>query len=188
MILGVLSDTHGQRQRTATALCLLERVGADAFVHCGDVGGEGVLDELAGRRVWLVWGNTDDPDGGLEAYARSLGLEVGNPAPLRLELDGRALAVFHGHETRFARLMAHLHKTGSLPPDFGSCDYVLHGHTHAVADTRVGLLRVLNAGAVFRAAIPSVATLDLRTDELRVWPLDTTTPPRPHRGPRPRRS
>ena len=51
MILGILSDTHGHARRTAAAVRLLQQLGAEAFVHCGDVGSPDVLDELAGRRA-----------------------------------------------------------------------------------------------------------------------------------------
>ena len=47
MVLGILSDTHGHARRTAAAVRLLEQLGAEAFVHCGDIGSPDVLDELA---------------------------------------------------------------------------------------------------------------------------------------------
>lgn len=169
MILGVLSDTHGQEERTAIAVRLLRRVGAEAFVHCGDVGGDGVLGALAGLRAWVVCGNTDGPDPALESYARTLGLNLAQNAPLRVELDGRSLAVFHGHEAGFHRLMSVLLETGAPPDDFGRCDYILHGHTHLLALNRIGALRVLNPGALHRAMTHTVATLDLRTDAVEFW-------------------
>jgi len=169
VILGVLSDTHGQQERTAIAVRLLRRVGAEAFVHCGDVGGDGVLAELAGLRLWIVCGNTDCPDAALEDYASALGLTMSQAGPLRIELDGRSLAVFHGHEAEFRRLMNTLLETGAPPADFGNCDYVLHGHTHLLALARVGTVRVLNPGALHRAMTHTVATLDLRTDAVEFW-------------------
>jgi putative phosphoesterase len=172
VILGILSDTHGQAQRTASAVRLLHRLGAEALIHCGDVGGEDVLEQLAGQRAWIVCGNTDCPDEALVHYAESLGLVVTHAGPLRLELDGRALAVFHGHEARFVRLVNRVLDTGAIPADFGRCDYVLHGHTHVARDERLGPLRVINPGALQRAPVHTVATLDLRADRVEFWRVD----------------
>ncbi len=104
MILGILSDSHGRQRRTARAIRLLQTLGAEAFVHCGDLGGKAVLNELTGRRVWFVWGNTDVARPLLSRYAQQLGLAVPEGIPLRLELAGRSIAVFHGQEPQFTRL------------------------------------------------------------------------------------
>ncbi len=104
MILGILSDSHGRHRRTARAIRLLQDLGAEAFVHCGDLGGKAVLNELTGRRVWFVWGNTDVGTPLLSRYAQQLGLAVPEGIPLCLELAGRSIAVFHGHEPQFTGL------------------------------------------------------------------------------------
>lgn len=154
MILGILSDSHGDAVRTARAVKLLDEERAEAFVHCGDVGGEAVLNELTGLKAWFVWGNCDCPDASLERYVRSLNLPIPDGVPLRLELDGKRIAVFHGHE----REMDHFD-----PAEF---DYVLHGHTHLCRDERVGQTRIINPGALHRAKEHTVATLDLSSDAL----------------------
>ena len=168
MILGILSDSHGQHRRTSTALALLRQLGAEAFVHCGDVGGVEVLDTLAGLRAWVVCGNTDCPDAALVHYAEAQGIVVAHVGPARIELDGRHLAAFHGHEPGFGRLMNVL-ASGALPPDFGRCDFVLHGHTHEARTLKLGRVRVINPGALHRAVVHSVATLDLRKGVTRFW-------------------
>lgn len=169
MILGLLSDTHGQVTRAAQAVRLLKRVGAEACIHCGDVGGIEVLEQLAGLRAWVVCGNTDCPDARLVCYAESLGLSVTHTGPLRLELDGRSIAAFHGHEPTFVRLTHSLAERGDCPPGFGPCHYVVHGHTHVPDNTRVGGVRIINPGALHRAAVYTVATLDLGAGDVRFW-------------------
>ena len=104
MILGILSDSHGRHRRTARAIRLLQNLGAEVLVHCGDLGGKAVLNELTGRRVWFVWGNTDVARPLLSRYAQQLGLAVPEGIPLCLELAGRSIAVFHGHEPQFTSL------------------------------------------------------------------------------------
>src|SRR5262245_56050038 len=107
MILGVLSDTHGRAARLRCAMQLLKSRGATAFIHCGDLGVEAVITELAAGAMdefghphaWFVWGNTDPRDPHLEMFAKNLGLPLPpRILPLRIELAGRRIAVFHGHE------------------------------------------------------------------------------------------
>ena len=167
MILGILSDTHGQQQRTACAIRAMKSMGAESIIHCGDVGATEIFDELAGMRAWVVHGNTDYLDDGVDRYAKSLGITLVPETPLMLDIGGRTIAVFHGHEPLFNSLLKHLLNTGELPEDFGRCDYILHGHTHIAGSTRIGPVRVINPGALVRAQLYTVAILDLRTDRVR---------------------
>lgn len=171
MLLGILSDTHGHVGRTASAVSILRTLGAGEFVHCGDVGGEPILELLAGTGAWFVWGNTDHPDPGLVAAARALGLKPPGESPVRFELDGRRFAVFHGHEPDFEQLAGWIRqeRADRLAERLRGTDYVLFGHTHEASDLRVGGARFINPGALKRAAVPSVATLDPASDDLRFW-------------------
>ena len=177
MILGVLSDSHGRNERTGRALRILQRLGAEAFVHCGDLQSDEVLDELAVVRARFVWGNTDCADARACQYAESLGLEPPTEIPLLLELDGKRIAVFHGHEREFERLAR---AVASGDPDQTrraamECDYVFYGHTHAADAMRVGAVRLINPGALQRARVYTVATLDLELDEVTFWRVDDHT-------------
>lgn len=169
MILGVLSDSHGHVERTRAAIEILEAAGATKFVHCGDVGSEDVLSELIGKEAWFVLGNCDEPARDLLWYAQTIGLHTPGPAPLELELAGRRIAVAHGHERAFERLLAQLEDP--VGPRDQAPDYILHGHTHVARDVRIGRTRVINPGALVRARHYSVATLDLLKDEARFWPV-----------------
>lgn len=179
MILGILSDTHGFRERTARAISVLEQLGAEAFVHCGDVGSRKVLGELSGRQTWLVPGNVDALSPTLMSHAESLGLHTPDTIPLRIEIAGRTLAVYHGHESHFNRLLhairhndlaAFTHLTSGL-------DYVLYGHTHRPSAARVAHVRLINPGALERVRPYTVATLDLTSDALKFWQVDESAAP-----------
>ena len=154
MLIGIVSDSHGRSVTLRLALQLFDRLGVQYVVHCGDVG-IAALDELAGRRCTLVWGNTDPADHSAAVYARTLGVQVPDDPPALLELAGKRLAVFHGHERGFER--AHLDLR---------VDYILHGHTHQRRDDRMGGVRIINPGALHRARQRTVATLDLAGDAL----------------------
>ncbi len=169
MIVGILSDTHGQARRTATAIRMLQQAGAEEFVHCGDIGGAPVLDQLAGLKIHIVCGNTDCPNSELVEYAASLGLQIGLPSPRRVEIGGRKMVVCHGHEPEFGQLIAETAHNHPAKAAYGDCEYLLHGHTHVPVDRVIGHWHVINPGALHRARVHSVATLDLRSDVTKFW-------------------
>ncbi len=161
MILGILSDSHGDAEATSRAVELLRGRGAELFIHCGDLCGTAVLDVLAGLNCRFVWGNCDHPDAAMKKYVRDIGLPMPE-GDLTFELDGKSIAVFHGHEDSFPSAV-----------ESGRFDYVLHGHTHRYADTRVGRTRVINPGALYRARPHTVATLNVAADTVCFLRLDT---------------
>ena len=171
MILGILSDSHNRQDLAATALQVLQEAGAEAFVHCGDVGRKGVFDQLAGLRSWFVWGNSDHPGPQIAAHLRLLGIPQPAEVPLRLELAGRMIAVFHGHEAAFGRMvdLAAAGRLAEVEALLEGVDYVLFGHSHVPHDQRIGSVRLINPGALHRVRTRSVATLDLERDLLRFW-------------------
>lgn len=170
--LGILSDTHGHAEACRAALDVLTEMGAQAFAHCGDVGEESVIDALAGHPVWFVWGNTDLDRARLRAYAEDLGLQcLGNLG--RFVLGGKQFVLTHGDDAQRVaevRLAAEQGRPvkGEARPD----DYLLTGHTHVPHDRRVGGLRWLNPGALYRARTKTVALLDVTTDDLLLRELD----------------
>lgn len=161
MILGILSDSHGDAVRTERAFALLESHGARKFFHCGDICGEGVLDVMTGRDCTFVWGNCDRESALLTRYVKSIGLTPPK-LPIRETHAGKTIAVYHGHEREFDTFLNN--------PD---CDYMFHGHTHRMDDRCVGRCRIINPGALYRAAVHTVALLDVVSDELRMLDVDS---------------
>lgn len=163
MKIGILSDTHGQQERTRAAIQLLRDSGAQYYLHCGDVGGHMILDLLAGLPAAYVWGNCDYSRGELDRYATALGIRCFGSMG-RLELGGKQVVFLHGDNPRdFARLFME-----------DSCHYVCYGHTHAMEDRREGRMHVINPGALYRVARKTVALLDTDTDKVSF--LDVTIP------------
>lgn len=161
MIIGLLSDTHGALARAIRALELLLQRNSEAIIHCGDIGSEEVLLELAtlchAHEVPLhaVLGNVDLFEPGLRDFRASDGARVwGEHA--EVELAGKKTAILHGHEER--RLLRAVQS--------GAYDYVFTGHTHEAADALIGNTRVINPGAVYRAQPPTVAVLNIATGHL----------------------
>jgi putative phosphoesterase len=148
MLIGILSDSHGRAEITGRAVRGLRERGAEMLLHLGDVGTEAVIDELVGHDARLVLGNCDFPPAPLRRYATYLGIAVDDPMG-RLEVGGRRIAFTHGH-------LDHLMEQALAE----GVDYLLHGHTHEARDERIGRTRVINPGALHRAARYTAAILD----------------------------
>lgn len=158
MILGILSDTHGRSDAATRAIELLLAAGAEYLIHCGDVGGEGVLDTLSTLPAAFVFGNNDYEHRDLTEYARAIGVTcLGIDGTVTL--GGKTIAVTHGDVPRLISRYTAVD---------ANVDYLLTGHSHVPHDRRVGRVRWINPGALYRATTKTVATLDLAADELTV--------------------
>ena len=155
MLIGIVSDTHDKTHPLIAALRQLRSRGAEYFIHCGDVGGEHVLDQFAGLPVTFIWGNNEWDVAGLEDYAKRLGLSCGGRLA-EFDLGGKSFAVTHGDQPSIQRKILEAQQT----------DYLLQGHTHVFSDARVGRTRVINPGALYRAQFKTVALLDTAADRL----------------------
>lgn len=154
MKIGILSDTHDKLGRTITAVEKLAAAGAEALIHCGDLTGPEIIYACEGLPTYYVFGNNEWDFVGLRRAMRDAGgtcLEWGGV----IELAAKTIAVTHGH------LNGEIRKLREQQPD-----YFLFGHSHIAEDRREGRIRLINPGALHRAAEFSVAVLDLKTDEL----------------------
>jgi putative phosphoesterase len=156
MLLGLLSDSHDRIDALAAGIRALREAGAEYFLHCGDIGSERAIDQLAGLPAAFVWGNTDGDRLSLARYAESIGVTCyGNFG--ELELGGKRIALLHGDDAKLKQKVLAEQQY----------DYLFQGHTHVREDRRVGRVRVINPGALHRAAVKTVATLDTASDELK---------------------
>jgi putative phosphoesterase len=155
MLIGILSDTHDRYEIMGDAVRALQARGARFFIHCGDVCTPHLLDHLAGLPSAFVWGNCDWDRLALQRYADSIAVPCyGMMASL--DLGGKQVAVLHGDDRQRMEAVLRAQKH----------DYLLHGHTHVRRDERVGKTRIINPGALFRAAEKTVALLDTDADVL----------------------
>ncbi len=143
--IGVISDTHGLlRPEAVDALQGVERI-----IHGGDVGGEGILDELSEiAPVTVVRGNTD-----YQSWAVRL------PVTELLEVGGRTIYVVHDIEDL------------NVDPAAAGIDVVIYGHSHRpVWDRRGDGVWQLNPGSAGprRFSLPvTVARLQVSTEYIR---------------------
>ena len=141
MVIGLISDTHGQlRPSVHSALA-----GVDLILHAGDVGGDDILLELAIiAPVKAVYGNTDD---------------INDPnltSELALTAGGLSIHVSHGHEVGSPTAQRLLAKYKQ--------DIVVYGHTHRQLVSRIGNQLLVNPGAAGQQRfklLPSLARLTI---------------------------
>lgn len=155
MLLGILSDSHGRVDPVREAAALFKSLGVGHVVHCGDVGGIDVFEQLIEFPLSFVWGNCDEPDAGTSAFLATAGVSTPQSLPVERAWDGVSVGVCHGHEREFQSALRDAAFT-----------YLFHGHTHEQRDERVRGMRVINPGALHRTARRTVATLDTSTDRL----------------------
>ncbi len=129
---------------------------AEYLVHCGDVGGTDVLDALAGHPAMFVFGNNDFDRPQLTKYANIIGIACGNMHG-KLSFGGKPAVVTHGDDHALLRNLIQQQQI----------DYLFLGHTHETQDERKGRVRIINPGALYRAAVKTVAVLDTESDQLR---------------------
>jgi putative phosphoesterase len=152
VLLGVVSDTHGHVANARAAVRMLESLGVEAVLHCGDIGSEAIVPLFAAWPTHFVLGNVDGGSlaTGLAAAIEKAGLTCDGRFG-SLELAGTNIALLHGDDGRL------LEQTIAA----GEHQLVCHGHTHVRRLERVGSTLVLNPGALYRAAQHTIATVEL---------------------------
>jgi len=145
--------------------------GADMLIHLGDVGSVEVIDAMAavhpgqGTAIesHLVFGNCDWDTRALTQYANDLGVHVHDPSGV-ITVDGCQIAFTHGDKAPVVQQLL-----ADEP------DYLLHGHTHVLADYALGQTRVINPGALFRASRYTAALLTPASGTVQVLEIASVT-------------
>ena len=156
MIVGLVSNTNGRADAMAAALAALRDRGADLIVHCGDVGGRQVLDELKNIDAAFVWGDKDRDRMGLLRHARQVNVVCFGVLG-ELDLDGKRAVLVHGDDKKLVRRLL----------DEQQYDYLLCGHEPEGEDRKVGKTRVINPGALHGGPSKNCAVVSTTTDEVK---------------------
>lgn len=159
MLVGVVSDTHGDCLATAQAVRVLEAAQVSSVIHCGDIGSASVVELFSPWPTHFVLGNTDWSDL-LDGVIR----EAGQTCHQRfgsLELGEKRIAFLHGDDTRRLRETI----------ESGRWDLVCHGHTHEFATSHQGPTLVVNPGAVTGREGAGLALVELPALSVRAVSL-----------------
>jgi len=140
MLIGIVADSHGHHDVLARAIEILTDRGAQAIVHCGDLGTLACVAPLAAAPVpvYAVAGNMDRHLAELASAMARASVTFGRRTTEVPLGDGRFLVATHGHN---AHLLDELVAGAQFP-------YVCHGHTHRAGDHRVGPVHVICPGAL----------------------------------------
>lgn len=160
MKVGIISDTHGQVDLALSAAREFVFRGIEAVLHCGDIGSDMVLTEMASIfqtmeiPVYAVLGNCDIVES-WDFYPEDIGVKILGRFG-ELELAGKRIAMLHSDDEKaFDRVAA-----------AGKYDYLFTGHSHVRHDRRKCKTRLINPGSAGRGMHPSCAVLDLVSDDL----------------------
>jgi len=157
MKVGILADSHDDRESAADILSVFLREGVEAILHLGDVCSPLVLEPFYACGIPLlgVFGNNDVDRAGLQAVSGN-GFHRG---PFILEIGGRKVLMSH----IFDELQGEIGEGGNF-------DLILFGHTHRPLTMRVGRALVINPGEAcgFMSGRPTCAVIDLETMDARI--------------------
>jgi uncharacterized protein len=150
MILGIVSDTHGQIEFTRAAVRMLESFAVEHVIHCGDIGSSEIVELFRRWPTHFVFGNVDTDERSLRRAIKSAG-QTCHERFGTLEFLGRHIAFLHGDDA------ALLQQT--IAGD--RYDLVCYGHTHVAEQHRHGSTLVVNPGAIYRAQPHTLAIAKL---------------------------
>jgi hypothetical protein len=157
MHLGIVSDTHDDREAVDAAVERFEREDVDAIVHCGDfVAPFSATPFDVGVDFYAVRGNNDG-EWALGDVVGDFGTYLGEMG--ELTLDGAEIAVYHGTSGPIVDALV----------DCARYDYVLHGHTHEYAhETRGNTVRINPGGVPIDGAeeTPYAVVLDTESGDV----------------------
>lgn len=152
MLIGVVSDSHGQVELTRAAVRILESLAPEAVLHCGDIGSTAIIELFRPWPTHYVFGNVDRDEIELRRAIQTAG-QTCHGRFCELTLAGRRIAILHSDDARRFRETTH----------GGAYDLVCYGHTHRAEHHLEGKTLVLNPGAIYRANPHSIAVVDLAT-------------------------
>jgi uncharacterized protein len=152
MLIGIVSDTHGQVEFAQQAVRMLESFSVEQVLHCGDIGSPEIPALFAQWPTHFVFGNVDYDLHDLRAAIKHAKLTCHERFG-QLQLAGRKIALLHSDD---AKLFQSTIQSGRY-------DLVCYGHTHVAKREQIGKTLVLNPGALYRANPHSIAIVDLKT-------------------------
>jgi len=131
VIIGLISDTHGNEAQMRRALKTLEKT--DCILHAGDLYRDALWMKTHYQgEIIPVTGNGDPEEAG--------------PFERVLKINGLSILLCHGHRHYVQRSLTHLYYYGLEK----KAEVVVFGHTHVPAFSNEGLI-MINPGSVSRS-------------------------------------
>jgi putative phosphoesterase len=156
MLIGIMSDTHGNYENVTAALRIISQRGVDLVLHCGDIDDAETVRLFKGVETHFVFGNCDTDKTSLRKAIRAGRGTLHEPYG-SLELAGRKIAWLHGDDPHLFRDVEHSEYY----------HYLFYGHSHQAEQHRSGRTLIVNPGALHRARVKTFVLLNLDNDELQ---------------------
>lgn len=157
MKVGIVSDSHNNRNHILQAAGILRNSGINCLFHCGDLTNDQLLKVFTDFRIFFSFGNADFLTGSIESTVKELHIEAQAARSLDICLHGKRIFVTHGDH---ASVLAEAKESEIF-------DYIFHGHTHEYSDQKYKNCRIINPGALGgNKGVYGFAVLDLGTDIL----------------------
>jgi len=160
-MIGIMSDSHDNRDTIRAAVRLFNRAGCRLVLHAGDFVAPFAAGELEalGCPVKAVFGNCDGEKAGLSKTIDAFGKI--REAPFVFQLDGREFLLMHTHFSLESCIRS------------GKYGVIVYGHTHRPVVRRSGSTLVINPGETggWVTGKSSVALLELSTLDVEIVPL-----------------
>jgi uncharacterized protein len=151
--IAVVSDTHSRYETIEKALKLIAERQVERIIHCGDIEDADAVWLFPGT-THFVFGNCDHERQAMRQAIYGIGAELHEPFG-NVYLDGKGIAFIHSDDRRLFEQLEESEKY----------DYLFYGHSHVAKEHRTGPTRVINPGALHRAAKKTFLILDTVTGE-----------------------
>jgi len=159
-LVGIISDTHDNRNTIATAVALFNRAETGLVIHAGDfISPFTVLDfQKLTCPMEMVFGNNDGERIGLHNAFQKCGTLL--PGPRAFTYNGKKFLIMHEHACLEEVIRS------------SAVDIIVYGHTHDI-DIRKGPPLVINPGEAggWLRGKATAAVLDLDTMEVEILDL-----------------
>jgi putative phosphoesterase len=165
VLIGIMSDTHDNLQRTKEAVARLNRENVGLVLHAGDVNSPfviGVLKDLQSEMVG-VFGNNDGDRELLAKKCAEHGHLSFRGTFTRFSAGDLSVGLIHGSDLELLDTLL----------TSGPFDLLVYGHTHQAGISRHGTMLAVNPGEVcgYLSGKSTVATVDTKSRHATIIPL-----------------
>ena len=153
MLIGIISDTHGHKERISQAVEIFNNRNVDLVFHCGDIGSSDTAEAFKNiqSNMYLVYGNCDFDKNGLQRAFKDFASIMGTV--YTFNMDDKKIFMTHKNDDIYEDIKSQ------------NYDYVFYGHTHEQDLRKVGRTLVVNPGAVYQANGNKGSIAILNTDD-----------------------
>ena len=159
MLLGIISDTHDEKEKILKAIQIFRDESVSKIIHLGDFVSPEIIYLFEGWDISAVLGNNDRDEEGILKVFEEIGGRLEKEI-LEFNVDGIKVCAYHGTKPAMRRRLI----------DSKKYNLFLYGHTHKAEKKKIKKTLCVNPGALKRVIKPSIALYDTLTKEANhIW-------------------